>query len=123
MAHVDTSAAADTTYWYWARSFNGAGDNGLCSNAASGTTGAAPAISLTIERTYKVRGLKHADLAWSGTAGTHVDIYRDGARVATVPDSGAYTDNSGLKGGGTHGYQVCEAGSDSACSPVETAVY
>ena len=63
---------------------------------------------------YKVRGVHHADLTWSGSNGGSIDIYRNGALIATVADSGSYTDNTGNKGGGaSYTYQVCDS---SACS-------
>lgn len=72
------------------------------------------AITLSVI-TYKVRGVQYADLTWSGAAGTPVDVYRNGTfRTSTVND-GAYTDNTGQKGGGSATYQVCEAGT-ATCS-------
>lgn len=64
---------------------------------------------------YKVKGVKHADLTWSGATSTNVDVYRDGSVIATTANDGAYTDNTGQKGGGGYSYQVCEAGT-STCS-------
>jgi hypothetical protein len=66
---------------------------------------------------YKVRGLQKADLSWSGATSTSVDIYRNGSVIATVSNSGAYTDNIDNRGGGSYSYQVCEAGT-STCSAV-----
>lgn len=122
VAYTDNSASPATTYWYWARSFNGAGDNGSCSNAASGTTLAAPAIPLSLNG-YKVKGLNTVDLTWSGAGGATVDIYRDGSWLLNTSNDGGHTDSTGQKGGATHNYQVCEAGSTSSCSGVETVVF
>jgi hypothetical protein len=66
---------------------------------------------------YKVRGLQKVDLSWSGATSTNVDIYRNGSVIATVSNSGAYTDNIDSRGGGSYSYQVCEAGT-STCSAV-----
>lgn len=121
VSHSDGTAAPATTYWYWAQSFNGAGDNGQCSNAASGTTGAAPAMVLTASGT-KVKGVLSVNLSWTGSGSGSVDVFRDGALRATVPNSGAWTDNTGLKGGGTLSYQVCLAGS-STCSNTQVVNY
>lgn len=66
---------------------------------------------------YKIRGDKYADLTWSGATSTNVDVYRDGALVATTANDGAYTDGPLGKGGGSASYQVCEAGT-STCSNV-----
>ncbi len=64
---------------------------------------------------YKVKGVQHADLTWSGATSTNVDVYRDGSLIATTANDGAYTDNLGRKGGGSATYQVCEEGT-STCS-------
>jgi subtilisin len=71
---------------------------------------------------YKVRGIKHADLTWSGATSTNVDVYRDGTRITTTANDGAHTDNTGARGGGSHTYQVCEAGT-STCSNTATVVF
>jgi subtilisin family serine protease len=76
-------------------------------------------ISLSVS-TYKVRGINTADLSWSGTTSTSVDIRRDGSLLTTVSSSGSFTDTLGSRGGATHTYQVCEAGT-STCSAVVTA--
>lgn len=120
--YVDGTASPGNTYWYWASSFNGAGSNGACSNAASGTTPAAPAISLSLS-SYKVKGANTVDLSWSGAGGTHVDIYRNGSLLLTTPNDGAHTDNTGQKGAATFGYRVCAAGSTTVCSEEQFAVF
>ena len=71
---------------------------------------------------YKVKGVHHADLSWSGTDATSVDVYRDGARVATTGNDGAHTDNIGNRGGGSYTYVLCEAGT-STCSNESTIVF
>ncbi|HEX9777763.1 MAG TPA: S8 family serine peptidase [Geopsychrobacteraceae bacterium] len=65
---------------------------------------------------YKVRGTRYADLAWNGTSAAQVDVYRDNAKIASVVNGGTYTDGPLGKGGGSATYQVCEAGSLTACS-------
>jgi hypothetical protein len=112
-----------TTYWYRVRSFNGAGDNGQCSNAAAGATTSAPAISLSIVRTFKQEGVKMVDLGWSGAGTTNVDVVRDNVVVSTVTNNGAHTDNIGSKGGGSYIYKICEENSSTACSPNKTATF
>ena len=123
VGHTDSGLAPTTSYWYWAVSYNGAGDNGQCSNAAQGITTFAPVIELTIARTFKVKGVKHVDLTWSGAGTANVDVIRDTVIVDTVSNTGAYTDNLESKGGGSYDYQLCEEGSSSACSPVRTASF
>lgn len=78
-------------------------------------------ITLTATR-YKVKGRQYADLAWSGATSTNVDIFRDGVKIATVANSGSYTDNIGKVGGGSYTYQVCEAGT-STCSNTATVTF
>ena len=119
---ADNSAAPSTTYWYWATSFNGAGDDGFCSNAATTTTPAGSAISLSVDG-YKVKGRKTVDLSWSGAGGGTVDIYREGSLITNTANDGAYTDDTGQKGGGTLTYEVCEAGSTTSCSDPKTAIF
>jgi len=68
---------------------------------------------------YKVKGKHTIDLSWSGASSTNVDIYRDGALIATVTNNGAYTDSTNNRGGGSYDYEVCEAGT-STCSATVT---
>jgi subtilisin len=63
----------------------------------------------------KVRGTGYADLAWSGATSDDIEVYRDGVKIATTLNDGAYTDGPLGKGGGSATYQVCEAGT-STCS-------
>jgi hypothetical protein len=72
------------------------------------------AIALSVTG-YKVKGVQKADLTWKGTGTTKVDIWRDGAKIASVSNTGAWTDALNRKGGGSYAYAVCEAGT-SACS-------
>jgi hypothetical protein len=59
--------------------------------------------------------VQHADLTWSGATSTNIDVYRNGAVVATTANDGAYTDTIGGRGGGSYTYKVCEAGT-TTCS-------
>jgi hypothetical protein len=63
---------------------------------------------------YKLKGIQHVDLSWANLSGTEVDITRSITSPTTwrVSNSGSYTDNLGVKGGGqTYEYRVCETGS------------
>jgi subtilisin family serine protease len=71
---------------------------------------------------YKVRGRQYADLSWSGTTSTYVDVYRDGSVVIITENDGFYTDVTGGRGGGSAIYQVCEAGT-TTCSNEVTATW
>ena len=70
---------------------------------------------------YKVRGVQHADLSWSGASGA-VDIFRNGSPIAQNAGGSSYTDNIGQRGGGSYTYQVCEAGT-STCSATVTVTF
>jgi PKD repeat protein len=64
-------------------------------------------IGLTA-RAYKVKRLQKVDLSWNGPSGVSFDVYRDGAKIATVSAT-AYTDTLGKGASGSHSYQVCQA--------------
>jgi PKD repeat protein len=78
------------------------------------SSGGGGGITLTATG-YKVKGVQHADLSWSGATSTNVDVFRNNVKIVTTPNDGAHTDNIGKKGGGTYTYRVCEAGT-TTCS-------
>jgi hypothetical protein len=49
-------------------------------------------------------------LTWSGVASPKTDVFRNGSRIATVSNSGSYTDKLPRKAKGTYSYRVCAAG-------------
>jgi PKD repeat protein len=70
---------------------------------------------------YRVRGVHHVDLSWSGANSSSVDVYRNGTFVTTVATSdgeGTYTDNTGGRGGGSYVYRICEASTDTCSNEV-----
>ena len=91
------------------------------SKAVSVSTGSSGGITLSATG-YKVGGVQHADLSWSGATSTSVDVYRDGAKITTTANDGAHTDNIGRRGGGTYTYRVCEAGT-TTCSNETTVTF
>jgi serine protease len=98
-------------------------DEGGTGSTSRSVTVTAPSAGITLTASaYKVRGVQHADLAWSGATSTNVDIYRNGAVILTTPNDGVHTDNIGKKGGGSYTYKVCAAGS-STCSNEVTVSY
>jgi len=98
----------------------GGGDTGGGDDGDNGDNGD---NNFTVGATsYKVRGVVSVDLTWSGATSSSVTIRRNGATVATVSNSGSYTDATGLRGGGTLRYQICEAGT-SVCSEEITVSY
>jgi serine protease len=66
---------------------------------------------------YKPKGLEKVDLSWTGPSWGSFDVYRNGAKIATV-QTGAYTDNLNRRGSGTYTYKVC-ASAGSICSNSE----
>lgn len=97
--------------------------SGAGSNSATVTILVTKAAAITLStRPYKVKGVQHVDLTWSGAASTNVDIYRDGSVVATTANDGFENNNINQKGGGvTYTYQVCEAGTSTCSDPVPAA--
>ena len=74
-----------------------------------------PADVITLAtRGYRSAGKNRVDLSWSGSTATNVDVVRNGTRLTTTANDGAYTDNLQKKTG-TFTYQVCNAGT-TVCS-------
>jgi PKD repeat protein len=69
-------------------------------------------ISLSA-RAYKQNGQQKIDLAWNVVTGSSYDLYRNGAKIATVSTT-AYTDTVG-RGSGSYTYKVC-APAAASCS-------
>jgi serine protease len=123
----NTSTAQNPTHTYAAGGPYSVGLTVTDNDGATGSTSktvtvtAPGAISLSATG-YKVRGLQKADLSWSGATSTSVDIFRDGAKIATVSNSGTYTDNIDQRGGGSYVYRVCAAGT-TTCSNTATVTF
>jgi subtilisin family serine protease len=101
----DLDVEGGTTYYYRVRAANAAGASSS-SNTAQATT--EQGIVLTASG-RKVRAIAYADLSWSGAGSSQVEVYRNGAHIATVDNTGAHTDDLG-KVSGTYTYQVSEPG-------------
>ena len=67
------------------------------------------------ESPHHGRSQAEADLTWTGASGAQVDVFRNGAKLVTTENDGAYTDNINATGSGSYRYKVCEAGT-STCS-------
>jgi PKD repeat protein len=72
-------------------------------------------------RGYKVNKSARVDLTWSGAVGSTVDVFRNGTRVVSPSNTGAYTDVLG-RVTGTFTYKVCNAGT-TACSPTSSVTF
>jgi YVTN family beta-propeller protein len=70
----------------------------------------------------KVGGINTVDLSWSGATSPNIDVYRNGALIATVPNTGGYTDSTGAHGRATYTYKVCEVGTQT-CSNDATVTF
>jgi PKD domain/Divergent InlB B-repeat domain len=92
-------------------------DNAAATDSASK---AVNPISLNA-RGYKQNGLRKVDVAWNGPSGASFDVYRDGARIATVQTT-AYTDNVNNKGSGSYSYRVCAVAAP-VCSNETTVTF
>ncbi len=92
--------------------------------------GSGGGVGLTAER-FKVRGVRHAWLTWTGVTSDNVDIHLDGDRVEVktdVPavdgaDPNAYDFLVDGKGGGSFVVKVCEAPGTTTCSDPVTLNY
>jgi hypothetical protein len=73
-------------------------------------------------RKYASKGVAKVDVMWSGLTTSLVDVLRNGALLATVSNTGKYTDTLGKHVSGTYTYQVCEA-STSVCTQTSTAAF
>ena len=77
-----------------------------------------PAITLQAT-TIMIASATVVRLTWSGATTSTVDIYRNGAKVATTANDGTHDDPVAS---GTYQYSVCDLGSTTACSAQVTVV-
>jgi subtilisin family serine protease len=113
--------AAGGTYNVTLTVTDNAGATGTQTRSVTVSAPSTGGITLSVNA-YKVSGVQHAGLTWTGASGTQVDVYRDNTRIATVANSGSHTDNIGRRGGGSYTYRVCNAGT-STCSNNATATF
>ena len=74
-----------------------------------------PASGFALQaRGYKVKGIQHVELTWSGATGPFT-IYRDGGIIGTDTSSPFIDNTLNVKGAGSYSYQVCVTGS-TTCS-------
>jgi hypothetical protein len=109
----NSGLSPSTSYSYRVAATNGAGTSNY-SNTASATTQAASGIQLAAKG-YKIKGVQHADLTWSGATSVNVDVYRNNVLIITTANDGFHTDPINNRGGGSYTYRVCETGT-TTCS-------
>jgi hypothetical protein len=115
----DTSASANSTYSYRVRSYNTSGSSDY-SNIATATTPVGITLSAA---SRKEKGVAMVALSWAGASSANVDVYRNGQKIATVANTGGYTDNTGQKGTLTFVYRVCEENNPAQCSNDVTVTF
>jgi hypothetical protein len=71
---------------------------------------------------YKVKGRLYVDLTYTGANTSNVDVFVDGNYIGTVANTGFATHQTGLKGGGSLSYVVCESPSGE-CSNTSVVNY
>ncbi len=100
-------------------------DDGGTAQAQRSVTVSAPPPATTLSLTatpFKVRGIQHVQLDWTGSTAQQMDVYRNAVKIATVNNTGRYTDNINKKGGGSYSYKVCAQGT-TVCSNQAQAVF
>lgn len=100
-------------------------DDGGLTNTATQSVSVSSSTGISLSANgYKIRGVQHADLSWSGAEsglGSSVVIYRNDELITTITDASnpdSYTDNINAKGGGSYNYVVCNAGGGECSDPV-----
>lgn len=90
-------------------------ETGFSSTKSIMVSVSATMIEANVKRAYKSRlGNLRVDLTWAGTSAETVDIYRNGVKVATTPNSGIYRDRERRVTDNSFVYKVCDA--STACS-------
>lgn len=93
--------------------------------------GPPPGVFTLTATGFKVKGVQHADLDWTGApSNATFEVIRDGIVINSVSGTddngiGAYSDNIGQKGGGvSYIYQVCETETNTVnCSDEATVAF
>jgi plastocyanin len=90
-----------------------------CLHCAFGMVGAVNVSAaeniVLLARGRVVGGINTTRLRWSGASAPNIDVYRNGTVIATVPNTGRYTDSTGTVGRQRFVYEVCDSGT-STCS-------
>ncbi len=115
-AVIDHTYGADGSYTVTLTVTDDSGQSSSTSRTFSVQDGSSDDTGISITGIgYRVKGRWTVDINWFGATTSNVDLYRDGNRIATIANSGATTDHTNMRGGGSLEYKICEAGS-SVCS-------
>jgi serine protease len=117
--HPSHAYAAGGTYTVTLRVTDNLGAAASITKAISVSGGGRISISA---RGYKMKGLQKVDLGWAGASTTNVDVYRNGAKIATTLNDAAYVDDINGKGTATYTYKICESAA-STCSDNAVVVF
>jgi len=74
-------------------------------------------IQLTVQG-RKIHGINSSRLKWRRATSANIDVYRDGAVIATTANDGSYDDSTGTTGQASFMYKVCEAGTQTCSNTV-----
>jgi hypothetical protein len=115
-----TSALAPGTHVVTASVTDG---GGATSMKQVTVTVAAPVVEASTQvmlaaSAYRIKSAERVDLSWSGLSTSRVDVYRDGAKIETISNTGYWTDLLNRKRGGTYTYTVCGTGTTTCSAPV-----
>lgn len=121
----------DATYTVTLTVTDGAGQRNVATRAVTIPGQPPRTIALTATGSKLRQGFHQVVLRWSGATSARVIVRGRGTTLATfgelanVPGTaGAYTDDTGRKGGATYRYQVCETGiPNPVCSAEVTVVF
>lgn len=80
-----------------------------------------PSIMLSAEN-HKGGRINAVQLDWRKATSSEIDVYRDGALIASTPNDGFYIDSTGDTGRARYNYQVWEAGTQT-CSNEATVTF
>jgi PKD repeat protein len=114
------AAPGNYTVTLFVRDNEGASDSTARLVPVSDTTGGA--VLTLVAEGFRVQGVHHARLLWSGATVDSFVVFRDSIRITALRDT-TYVDNIGLKGHRTYLYQVCQVGGGNGCSNTATVSF
>ncbi len=117
-AYTDTGLSNGTSYYYVVVALDSSGNASPGSSEVSSTPVDSAGLFTLSGSGFKNKGWRYADLSWKGSSSaTHIDVYRDGTKVAErTANDGWHRDRIAKGGSGSNVYRICEAGSTTGCS-------